>query len=81
MTPARTGSIREYTISKRTEDAAKYNDELAARPDGQQAKIDAFPRPGGCEHPKSRRSSTSHRPPATPAAAHALSHLPSHRGA
>ena len=71
----------EQEVQAATEDAAKYNDELAARPDGQQAKIDASPRPGGWRaspgHRGSAAPATGARPPATPAAAHALSHLPS----
>ena len=34
----------EQEVKAATEDAAKYNDELAARPDGQQAKSRRFPR-------------------------------------
>ena len=49
----------EQEVRASTEDAAKYNDELAARPDGQQAKIDASPRPGA-----SQVTGGEHQPPA-----------------
>ena len=69
----------EHEDQAAAEDAAKYNDELAARADGQQAKIDAFPAPWRAEnipgHKGSAAPATGARPPATLAATHALSHL------
>jgi hypothetical protein len=58
----------ELEVKAATEDAAKCNDELASRPDGQRAKSDASPRGQGWRQgPPDQR----HKPPTAGAQPHA----------